>query len=207
MIDFSFIGKEGIIVQYEDIISLIGFNVVRYLKSKNINEEINRMSDEDILLEYFNRKEEDISNWILNKFGIEFNITEYLDSNIAFRPNLLYSYRIFDTAYKNGIKNLVIHSEYESKAVKTFINNTFQIPVKYTHGDIIPVLKNSKNYTYLTSSTKNITKCLDIHTPIALTIVDEYMYLADIIINKIDDKLRERNVYVCYTGILSAGFI
>ena len=35
MVDFSFIGKEGVIAQYEDIISMIGYNVARYFKSKN----------------------------------------------------------------------------------------------------------------------------------------------------------------------------
>jgi len=207
MIDFSFIGKEGLIVQYEDIVSMIGFNIASYFKLKGVNEKINRMSTEDILLKYINRIDENLDKWLFNEFGIEFNMTDYLDSKIAFRPNLLYAYRIFDMAYKNGIKNLIIHSEYESNAIRNFINTTFQVPVNYTHGDIVPVLKNNKNSTYMTSSTSNIRKCLDIHIPIALTIVDEYMYLADIITNHIDDELRKRNVYVCYTGILSAGFI
>lgn len=34
IVDLSFIGKEGMIIQYEDIISLVGFNIVKYLRKK-----------------------------------------------------------------------------------------------------------------------------------------------------------------------------
>jgi hypothetical protein len=56
MVDFSFVGKEGIIIQYEDIISMVGFNVIRYLRAKNANEKAMGMSLEDILLSYINRE-------------------------------------------------------------------------------------------------------------------------------------------------------
>lgn len=206
MIDFSFIGKDGLIIQYEDIISLTGFNVARYLRSKKINDEIGRMPIQDILLSYINREDEDISKWIMNLFGISFDINDYLESINTFQPNLLYSYKVFDSAYKNGIKNLIIHSNIHSNVIEKFIT-TFQVPIKYTYGDIIPVLKSNINSTYITASPINIRKCLDVHTPIALTIVDDFMYTAPILIDKVEEQLRAQNVYVCFTGVLSAGLI
>ena len=70
MVDFSFVGKEGIIIQYEDIVSMIGFNVIRYLRAKNANEEAMRMSVEDILLSYINREKEDPEIWLKDNFGL-----------------------------------------------------------------------------------------------------------------------------------------
>ena len=207
MIDFSFIGKEGIIIQYEDIISLIGFNVMKYVKSKNVNDVANRMSINDILLSYINRDSEDISKWMKDTFDIDFDMKDYVESINTFQPNMLYSYKILSTAYKNGIKNLIIHSETYSPVIEKFID-TYQIPIKYTHGDIVPVLKKSKNFTYVTSSPSNIEKCLkDDIPPIALTIVDDFMYVADIVINKVDEDLRKKDIYVGFTSILSAGMI
>lgn len=206
MVDFSFIGKDGLIIQYEDIISMTGYNVANYFKSKKY-EKLNRMSNEDILLRYLNRTIENIDVWLKEEFNIDFNISDCLDSNIVFHPNLSYAYRVFHTAYKNGIKNLIIHSNDKSDVIKNIVSRTFGVPIKYTYGDIVPVLKNNVNSTYLTSSSSNIMKCMNINTPIALTIVDDYMYIADIILKKIDDMLRAKNIYVCYTSILSAGFI
>lgn len=206
MVDLSFIGKEGIIVQYEDIVSLLGFNIVKYLRSKHVNDIACRMSIDDILQSYFDRETEDVSIWLKKEYDIDININDYLTSEHTFKPNMLYSYRIFLSAYKNGIKNLIIHSNTYSPVIEKYIE-TYQLPIKYTCGDIIPVLKANKNSTFLTSSPSNIRKCLDINTPIALTIVDDFMYVADIIRDKIDEKLREKNVYVCYTSIISAGIV
>lgn len=207
MIDLSFIGENGMIIQYEDIISMIGYNVASYLKEKNMNDKLNKISKEDIMLSYINRTDEDVDKWLLNNFDIEFNIQDYTESKAALKPNLMYAYRIFSTAYKNGIKKLIIHSEFKSDIIKEIIDKTFDVPVEYTYGDIVPVLKNNVNSTYMTSCLRNIKKCLDINIPIALTIVDDYMYVGDIIINKIDEKLREKNIFVCYSGIFSGGFI
>lgn len=206
MIDFSFIGKEGLIIQYEDIISLMGFNVVCYLREQKAFEKINKMSTADILLSYINRSTEDISSWLKKEFDIDFDIKNYIDSFAMLRPNLLYSYKIFSSAYKNGIKKLGIHSNYYSKAIEQAIQ-TYQIPIEYTYGDIIPVLNNRPNITYTTASTANIIKCSDIEVPIAITIVDDFMYTADVLINKIDDKLRNNGKFVCFTSVLSAGMI
>ena len=206
MVDFSFIGKDGLIIQYEDIISLTGFNIIKYFRANKVNDKACKMSIQDILLSYINRPDYDVQKWLKNEFDIDCNVDDYMESINTLQPNMMYSYKIFDSAYKNGIKNLMIHSEKKSHVIERFIE-TYQIPIKYTYGDIIPVLKDNKNSTYITSLPSNIYKCLDIQTPIALTIVDDFMYVADIIINKIDERLRKRNVYVCYTSILSAGII
>ena len=68
MVDFSFIGKDGLIIQYEDIISLIGFNVAQYFHGKGVNDKLDRMSVEDILKSYFNRQTEDIPKWLKESF-------------------------------------------------------------------------------------------------------------------------------------------
>ena len=206
MVDFSFIGKDGLIIQYEDIISLTGFNIIKYFRANKVNDKACKMSIQDILLSYINRPDYDVQKWLKNEFDIDCNIDDYMESINTLQPNMIYSYKVFDSAYKNGIKNLIIHSEKKSHVIERFIE-TYQIPIKYTYGDIIPVLKDNKNSTYITSLPSNIYKCLDIQTPISLTIVDDFMYVADIIINKVDERLRERNVYVCYTSILSAGII
>lgn len=206
MVDFSFIGKEGLIIQYEDIVSLIGFNVVKYFRSKNVNDKACKMSVEDILLSYFNRTTEDVSTWLKSEFDIDLDVKDYLNSVGLLQPNVRYAYKIFDSAYKNGIKNLIIHSNLYSPVIEQFVG-AFPFPVKYTHGDIVSVLNNNMNATFITSSPSNIEKCLDVKVPFALTIVDDYMYLADLVTNKFDEKLRKQNVFVLYTSIISAGII
>ncbi len=104
MVDFSFVGKEGIIIQYEDIVSMIGFNVIRYLRIKKANEKAMGMSLEDILLSYINRENEYPEIWLKNEFDVDFRVKDYLNSINAFQPNWLYSYKLFDAAYKNGAK-------------------------------------------------------------------------------------------------------
>lgn len=207
MVDLSFIGKGGVIIQFEDVISMTGFNAVRYLRDNNINnEELIRMSIEDILMKYINRVDEDISEWIKKMFNIDFDINQYTESIQLFQPNFLYAYRLLGTAYKNGITNLIIHSDIKSDIIKKF-TETFEVPVKYTYGDIVPVLKDNINVTYITASPKNIKKCLDVDSPFALTIVDDFLYVGDIIMNKIDKQLTEQNKIVRYTSIISAGTI
>ena len=207
MVDFSFIGKEGLIVQYEDVVSMIGFNVITYLRSKNVCNKASKMSEEDILLSYLNREKEDISAWLKREFDVDFDINEYLESIHALRPNMQYSYKVFDTAYKNGIKNLIVHSNQYSPIIEKFVTQSYQLPVKYTYGDIVPVLNSNKNATFLTSNPNNIKACLNVKVPMALTIVDDFMYVADILLDKVDEQLRERNVFVCFTGVISAGII
>lgn len=206
MLDFSFVGKEGLIIQYEDVISLIGFNVIRYLRAKNANEKAMGMSVEDILLSYINREKESPDIWLKDEFGVEFKVEDYLDSMNTFQPNWLYSYRVFDAAYKNGSKNLKIYSAYDSPVIKKMLPS-FQVPVEFVNGDIVPVLEKNKNATLITASEQTLKRCLETDVPTAVVVVDDFLHLAPIVIDKIDDKLRGRNKYVSFTSIVSGGFI
>lgn len=206
MLDFSFVGKEGLIIQYEDVISLIGFNVIRYLRAKNANEKAMGMSVEDILLSYINREKESPDIWLKDEFGVEFKVEDYLDSMNTFQPNWLYSYRVFDAAYKNGSKNLKIYSAYDSPVIEKMLPS-FQVPVEFVNGDIVPVLEKNKNATLITASEQTLKRCLETDVPTAVVVVDDFLHLAPIVIDKIDDKLRGRNKYVSFTSIVSGGFI
>ena len=207
MVDLSFIGKDGLIIQYEDIVSATGFNIMKYLRSKNFDNVSSKMSVEDILLSYINRKSENISVWMRDMVGIDdFKLDDYRDSINTFQPNFLYAFKMFDTAYKNGIRNLILHSDFECDVIRNLLG-LFSVPIKYTYGDIVPVLNDNQNVTYITASPKNIERCLHVNVPFALTICDDYMYVSKVIADKTTERLRARNVFVSFTGILSGGLI
>lgn len=206
-IDLSFIGKEGLLIQYEDVVSLIGFNIIKYLRSKNMNSKMSKMSIEDILLNYLNRDSEDIGEWLSKEFDINnFNIDDFKESINTFAPNLLYSFKIFDTAYRNGIKKLMIYSNFYSSVIEKYLQ-FYELPIEYVYGNIEDVLNKNMNCTYITSSVNNIRKCSNVKTPFALTIVDDFMYVAPILTDGTVDKLRANNIFVQFTGIISGGFI
>ena len=206
MVDFSFVGKEGIIIQYEDIISMVGFNVIRYLRAKNANEKAMGMSLEDILLSYINREKESPEIWLKNEFGIDFKVEDYLNSINAFQPNWLYSYKLFDAAYKNGTKKLIVYSIYDIPIIKNILIS-YPAPVEFATGDIKSVLEKNINATLMTASTETLNRCLETDVPAAITIVDDFLHLAPAVIGNIGDKLKEKNKYVCYTSIRSGGLI
>ena len=207
MIDFSFVGKEGIIVQFEDVISMIGFNVIRYLRAKNANEKAMGMSVQDILLSYINRENEAPEIWLKDEFGIDFKVEDYLDSINAFQPNWLYSYKIFDAEYKNGVKKLMVYSEYDVGIIKKILT-TYTAPVEFVSGDIVPILEKNKNITFATASTKALRRCMETDVPAAITIIDDFLHLGPIVTEKdFGEKMKERNKYLCYTSIISGGFI
>lgn len=112
MIDFSFIGKDGFIIQYEDIISLIGYNVSSFILEK-LNKKTSE-PDMDLLMRYFNRTDEDIFKFIKQETGIECGINDIVDSAGALRPNMLYAHKFLQTAYVQGIKNLTVFSNFKS---------------------------------------------------------------------------------------------
>ena len=204
MLDLSFIGKNGIMFQYEDIISLIGYNIIKAMRS--INTKVQRMSDEDILLDYFNRDIMNQSEYMKSKYGIEMSMDSIYQSKKALYPNMLYAYRIIDTAYTNGIRLFLIHSNQYSEIIEKYISQTFaEWPVKYVYGDIIPVLQDNSNITYMTSDVQNIEKCININNPFALTIVDDFMYTSPVAQASFAEKLRKKGVFVSYTSILSGG--
>lgn len=207
MIDFSFVGKEGLIIQFEDIVSMIGFNIARYFKLKGV-ESLKDITLEDMVLKYVNREEEDYNKWVKELSGINVDISSYIDSVNAFYPSWLYAYKVFKAAYDNGLHKLMIHSNVQIPFIEKQIIPTFNNPdVKYVYGDIIPIINDNPNITYLTSLPTNIRKCLDVKVPFALTIVDDYMYTADVLLENIPDELKKHDVFVSYTGIFSSGFI
>ena len=112
MVDFSFIGREGLIIQWDDVIAMIGYNVARYLKSKGYkNDKLCEMSNEDILLSYINRPNEDPAIWLKENFDIEFDLSRYKDSIVTWQPNWAYPYRIIKAANDNKLQNLCIYYE------------------------------------------------------------------------------------------------
>lgn len=206
MVDFGFVGKEGIIIQYEDIISMVGFNVIRYLRANGANEKAMGMSLEDILLSYINRDSESPEIWLKNDFGVDFKVSDYLNSINAFQPNWLYSYRLFDVAYKNGTKKLIIYSIYDIPIIKNILSS-YTVPVEFATGDIKSVLEKNINATLMTSSTQTLKRCLETDVPAAITIVDDFLHLAPAVADNIGDKLKDKNKYVSYTSIISGGLI
>ena len=189
MIDLSFIGKDGLIIQYEDVISVMGFNIIRYMiESKQCTEAMSKMSLEDILLSYLNRETYDIDKWIHDTFDINFHYLDAKDSVRMVVPNFIYAYKILQEANKQNISSF------------------FEIPgLQYLHGGITPILQEKPNITYITSDPNNIKACLEVETPFVLTIVDDFIYIKDIVADKIDEKLRKQGKFVFYTGILSGG--
>jgi hypothetical protein len=206
MIDLSFIGKDGLIIQYEDVVSAIGFNIISYMINKNkCTEAMKRMSLEDILLSYLNRETYDINSWIKKEFSIDFNYMDAKDSVQMVVPNFIYPYKIIQEARKQNISELYLYSDEYLPGIEKMLKS-FETPaLKYIHGDLIPILSDKPNITYITSSPSNIEKCLEIKTPFVLTIVDDFIYVKSIIERKLDDKLRKSGKFVFYTGILSGG--
>ena len=207
MVDFSFIGREGLIIQWDDVIAMIGYNVARYLKSKGYkNNKLCEMSNEDILLSYINRPNEDPAIWLKENFDIEFDLNRYKDSIVTWQPNWAYPYRIIKAANDNKLQNLCIYYEKDIPIIRRYVE-TFDAPVEYLSGDISKILSEKVNYTFITASPTNIRKCLDLEVPLAITIVDDFMPIADIVIEDVATKLREKNKFVNFTGIVSAGLI
>ena len=206
MVDLRVIGREGLIIEYTDIVSLVGYNIVRYLKSKHITgEKIMGMSDIDILTSYINRVDFDISKWIKDTFDLECNLDDYLESKIAFSPNNLYAYKMFTESSKEKIKNLLIYSKTYSKVIEEYVK-AFNLPdLKYVYGDLVPILNERPNYTFTTSNPESINKCKDVKAPILITIVDDFMYVSEVVESDVPMELRKNNKIVMFTSIASNG--
>lgn len=209
MIDLTFIGKAGLVIEYDDIVSLTGMNIVNYLmeKDKSITLKDKRMSSfEDILMSYIDRENKDFSIWIKQLIGLDVKREHFMNSFRAFKPNLFYAYKLIPNAYKNGIKDLYIYNQYESDVIREYIKS-FDVPVGYVYGDIREVMKDRVNYTYITCDPDNVRRCRDIDTPFAMTICDDYMSMAPIVRDHVDEELRKNGKFVSYTSILNAGGI
>lgn len=207
MIDLSFIGKEGLVLEYEDIISMLGINITNYLFKKDTTMNVRMSSSEDILNSYINREEYNVSKWLRENFDIDMNLKEYMNSPAVLKPNVLYAYKLIPNAFLNGIKNLYIYSQYDSNIIRRNIETTFDVPVNYVYGDIINVLKDKVNYTYLTCNPDNVRRCLELDIPIAISICDDYMYMSPVVKEHVDEELRKQGKFVSYTSVLNAGIV
>lgn len=207
MVDMSFIGKNGFIIQYEDIISLWGYNALLKLKEKNLID--GESSTDSLLLDYFNREIENPFTYINEKYHVNFPIDAMYKSKQVLRPNMLYAFKIFLAAYQNGIKDLFVFSNKQSSIIDKYIKDEIpDIPIKYVHGDVIPVIREHPNCTFLTSDTNIIKRFVDEDfPPFALTIVDTFSYVSPVVKDDFIDLLRRKGVFVGFTNILSAGLI
>ena len=208
MLDLSDIGKAGLIIQYEDIIGMIGYNVAKYFKGKGVSKKLDSTSIQDVLLSYINRKDMDYSIWIKDEYGITVNPNDLLTSLLTMQPNLMYSYKVFSKAHEENINSLYIYSNMYSPIIEEATKSYGFDGIQYIHGDIIGFLKTHPNYTYLTSDVNNIKKCVDLDSPVCLVVCDDYMYTSDIFIQKIDKSLSDKpNIILRFTGVKSAGII
>lgn len=204
MIDFTPIGQAAFVIQYEDLISLIGLNTTRYIRSK---QEL--PNTDELTLEYLNRTEYDMEKFVQTHNCTMLNIPydAMMKSPIACKPNLAYAFKMIQAAHTNGIQKFVIHSNEYSPVIENIVKG-LEIRTTYVHGDIVPVLRSLPNCTYTTSNPDNIRKCMDVQVPFALTIVDDFQYVAPIVFDQpFIDKLRAQNVFVQFTGVISAGII
>ena len=202
MIDFSDIGSAAFVIQYEDLISLMGLNAVSHIRKRQGQD-----TSDELILAYLNRENFDMEKFILDQTGLHFSMEKMMQSEATCKPNLAYAFKMMSAAYQNGIRQLYVHSNQYSPVIEKFIKQ-LEIPTNYVHGDIIPVLHNLPNCTYTTSDPMNIRKCLNVNVPFALTIVDDFQYVAPIVTDEPFLKdLVKQNVYVQYTGVISAGVI
>jgi hypothetical protein len=208
MLDLSDIGKAGLIIQYEDIIGMIGYNVAKYFKGKGVSKKLDSTSIQDVLLSYINRKDMDYSIWLIDEYGITVNPNALLTSLLTMQPNLMYSYKVFSKAHEENINSLYIYSNMYSPIIEEATKSYGFDGIQYIHCDIIGFLKTHPNYTYLTSDVNNIKKCVDLDSPVCLVVCDDYMYTSDIFVQKIDKSLSDKpNIILRFTGVKSAGII
>lgn len=201
MVDFRTVGSTGLIIQYEDIISLVGYNIITYLKSRGINNaKVEGMSDKDILLAYVNRTEPDISKWIKDTFNIDCSTEYFADSEMAFKPNNLYAYKVFSTAYKEKHSTLMIYSEFKSPVIEKYIES-FNVPtLQYVHGDIVNILDKNPNITIMTTMPATLEMCKKSKAPFMIVLADDFMYVNP----KLQDELSGTNKIGMYTSIMSS---
>lgn len=208
MLDLSDIGKAGLIIQYEDLIGMIGYNVAKYFKGKGVSEKLDSTSIQDVLLSYINRQDTDYSKWLDEEYNLQVDPKEMLTSFLTMQPNLMYSYKVFSRSHEENLNSLYIYSNMYSPIIEEATKSYGFDGVQYIHGNIIEFLKTHPNYTFLTSDVENIKRCMDLNSPTCLVVCDDYLYTSDIFVQKIDKSLRDKpNIVLRFTGVLSAGII
>ena len=210
MVDLSFIGKEGIICSYEEIVAMVGYNVAdQYRKNKIID-----VSDQQLISDYINRKEYNFSEY-LQKQGIPKEDADYIsqeevfyESAYALKPTNKFIYKIFDAAKIQSVPYLAIYSRQYSSHIEKYIKGSFPFKVEYVYGDIDPIIKEHVNSTIVTSDLNIINKCANIEEPIVLTVCDDFLYLSQMFQDGTEGKIQKRdNVFLGYISCITAGFI
>lgn len=210
MVDLSFIGKEGIICSYEEIVAMVGYNVAdQYRKNKIID-----VSDQQLISDYINRKEYNFSEY-LQKQGIPKEDADYIsqeevfyESAYALKPTNKFIYKIFDAAKIQSIPYLAIYSRQYSSHIEKYIKGSFPFKVEYVYGDIDPIIKEHVNSTIVTSDLNIINKCATIEEPIVLTVCDDFLYLSQMFQDGTEGKIQKKdNVFLGYISCITAGFI
>lgn len=210
MLDLSPIGQEALIIQYEDLISMIGFNVARFFYKQGASNKLDSTSIEDVLKSYLSRPNEDYSIWLKNEYNITIDPKEMLESFAALQPNLLYSYKVFKAAYDQRKVNLFIYSNEYSKIVEQATRSYGFDGVAYIFGDNLEdFLRTHPNCTFMTSSMQSIQKMCNTDVPLCLVLCDDFQYLCDQVIGKdIEKTLRGKpNIMLRYTSVVNAGII
>jgi hypothetical protein len=212
MVDLSFIGKEGIICSYEDVIAMVGYNVAdQYRENGIISSDI---SDQQLISNYVNRNTYNFSEY-LQKFGVNKDDADYISkdevyysSARALRPTNKFIYKIFEAAKVESVPYLAIYSKQYSSHIEKYIKGTFPFKIDYVHGDILPVIKNHINATIVTSDLDVINKCADIEEPTVLTVCDDFLYLSQMFSDGTETKIKKRNnIFLGYISCIKAGFI
>lgn len=210
MVDLSFIGKEGIICSYEEIVAMVGYNVAdQYRKNKIID-----ISDQQLISDYINRKEYNFSEY-LQKQGIPKEDADYIsqeevfyESAYALKPTNKFIYKIFDVAKIQSVPYLAIYSRQYSSHIEKYIKGSFPFKVEYVYGDIDPIIKEHVNSTIVTSDLNIINKCATIEEPIVLTVCDDFLYLSQMFQDGTEGKIQKKdNVFLGYISCIKAGFI
>lgn len=210
MLDLSFIGKEGIICSYEEIVAMVGYNVAdQYRKNKIIEA-----SDLQLISNYINRRTYNFSDYLqglgISKEDADIISQEdaYYDSAQALKPTNKFIYKIFEAAKMERIPYLAIYSRRYSSHIEKYIKGSFPFKVEYVYGDIEPIIKEHINSTIVTSDLEIINKCSTIEEPIVLTVCDDFLYLAQMFQDGTEGKIQKmHNVFLGYISCIKAGFI
>ena len=211
MIDLRAIGNGGLIIQYEDLISMIGYNVAKQYRGKGISKKLDEANIKEVLISYIDREDEDYVIWLKNEYGIEIPDKNILyQSFLSMQPNLVHSYKIFAAADENKQSGLYIYSDIYSPISEEAVKTYGVSDLKYIHHDLGNFLNENPNMTFITSSIKSIDICInDVKAPTCLVVCDDFTYtMKDMLENKKEEALKEKgNILLRYTSVISAGVI
>lgn len=210
MYDFADVGKAGLMIQYEDTISMVGFNIAKQFKSNHLSEKLDGMTVQEVLSSYLNRENEDYTLWLKKEFNIDINAKAMLESFLSMQPSVLYPYRVFPASHKENQDNLYIYSDmYSPIAEQSLQTYGCDGVVQYIHSDLEKFLREHPNITFITSSIKSIDIVRRINVPICLVVCDDYRYIIDhFVLNKIEREITNKhNIILRYTSIITGGII